>query len=298
MENIENDRYKMALEGSGFGLFDWDVLTGDVFYSEKWKEILGYESDEIENSFKIWKKLVHPDDLEGVMKKVEELLKDETTQYDVEVRMLCKNGNYKWINARGKVAERDKNGKPIRVIGTHNDIDDKKRMEKEWIEVNKTLNMQKNIIEREQRFSEMAINSPGITYQFFAKNDGTNGFNYISPNVGEMFGFSTDQTSKDWNLGELIHIEDKERFFKTMEEAIIGFKEFNYEGRILASKGLKWVQIISRPMLKEDEILFNGIILDITERKKIEEELKTSRENEITISTELEKQNNKFKAGL
>ena len=298
MENIALDSYKLAMENSDFGLFDWNIKTGKVLYSEKWCEILGYNSNEIENNFSTWEKLVHPDDLKIITKKVEALLKDETPQYDVEFRMLCKNGRYKWINARSRVVERDFQNNPIRVIGTHNDIDDKKQMEQEWIEVNKILNMQKNLIEREQLFYEMAINSPGITYQFFAKNDGTKGFNYISPNIGDIFGFSTDQTANDWNLGEMIHPEDKERFFTSIDLAIKKFKEFNFEGRIVGEKGIKWVQIISRPMLKKDEILFNGIILDITERKKIEEELKSSRENETNISSELEKQNSIFKTLL
>ncbi len=116
MENINLESYKLALEVSDFGLFEWNVKTGKVLYSEKWCEILGYNQNEIENDFKTWENLVHPEDLKITIKKVEALLKNEVHQYDVEFRMLCKTGEYKWINARGKVVERDSQGEPIRVI--------------------------------------------------------------------------------------------------------------------------------------------------------------------------------------
>ena len=116
-------------------------------------------------------------------------------------------------------------------------------------------------------FSDMTLNSPGVIYQFYARKDGSTGFYYISPKVYEMFGLSTDSISGDWGLGQRVHPDEKEGFISSVMQAV---REFNYECRLVTKKGTQWCQFLSRPMKKGDEVIFNGIILDISERKKHE----------------------------
>jgi len=119
----ENEkRWMLALAGTGDGVWDWNIVTNQTYYSTGWKDMLGYELDDLENNFETWGKLVHPDDLPEVMSTIDKHLKVETQAYTAEYRMRAKNGNYKWILDRGKIIEKDKKGTPVRMIGTHSDI--------------------------------------------------------------------------------------------------------------------------------------------------------------------------------
>lgn len=124
-------RWQYALEGSEDGVWDWNVQTNEIFFSKRWKEILGFAEHEIENNFMQWIKRIHPSDQDLVHQERQRHLAGETPQYMVEYRMLCKDGVYKWILVRGKVVARDEQGKPLRMIGTHTDITERKRSEEE-----------------------------------------------------------------------------------------------------------------------------------------------------------------------
>ena len=115
-------RWKFAIDGSGDGLWDWNVLQGTVFFSTRWKEMLGFTEDEIGNSLSEWSQRIYPDELARVMADVQSHLDGLTPIYLHEYRILCKDGSWKWIHDRGLVVSRDEAGKPLRVIGTHADI--------------------------------------------------------------------------------------------------------------------------------------------------------------------------------
>ena len=122
-------RWQFALEGSGDGIWDWNIDTDSVFFSHQWKAMLGYEDQEIEDNIEEWWKRVHPDDLDECHREIERHLKGEVPVYHCEHRVLCKDGTYKWILDRGKVILWSASGKPLRAIGTHSDITERKRSE-------------------------------------------------------------------------------------------------------------------------------------------------------------------------
>ena len=122
-------RWRFALEGSGNGVWDWNTVTNRVFFSEQWKAMLGYDEKEIDDTLNEWDSRVHPDDKDAVHADIEAHLSGQTAFYQNEHRVLCKDGSYKWILDRGKVIEWTNDGKPLRVIGTHSDISDRKRVE-------------------------------------------------------------------------------------------------------------------------------------------------------------------------
>lgn len=127
--DISEKRWQFALEGAGDGVWDWNTQTNEVFYSKKWKNMLGYSENEITNVFASWENLIHPDDRNKTLTQVEKLISNEIDLYEAEYRLLCKDGSYKWILAKGKVLVRDKNNNPLRCIGTHKDISDRKQRE-------------------------------------------------------------------------------------------------------------------------------------------------------------------------
>ncbi len=133
MERLEESeaRWQFALEGAGDGMWDWNLQTNKIFFSWRWKEMLGYSGGEISDSLDEWSKRVHPDDLRDAMASVQKHLNGKTPFYVSEHRMKCKDGRYKWILDRGKVIARSEDGKPTRMIGTHSDIDERKKTENE-----------------------------------------------------------------------------------------------------------------------------------------------------------------------
>jgi len=131
-------RWQFSVDGSDLGLWDWNILTNEVFFSKQWKNMLGYADDEIEGSFDAWEKLLHPDDIQKVMDTLNKYLRGESRSYNNEIRMLCKDGTYKWIHDKGKIVSYAKDGKPKRMIGTHADITEKKLSELELMKSNAT----------------------------------------------------------------------------------------------------------------------------------------------------------------
>lgn len=119
-------RWRFAIEGAGDGLWDWNVSESSVFFSTRWKEMLGFSEEEIGHHLDEWEKRVHPDDKAQVMTDLQNHLSGATSLYVNEHRMQTKNGGWIWILDRGVVVSRDPSGKPLRMIGTHSDITEQK----------------------------------------------------------------------------------------------------------------------------------------------------------------------------
>jgi len=123
------ERWQFALEGSGDGVWDWNLKTNAVFYSKQYKSMLGFEDHEFANTFEEWKRIIHPEDLNWVIKEFERHISGKTSYLSMEYRLQCKDGSYKWIFSRGKVMSYDIDGKPLRIVGTQADITDRKKAE-------------------------------------------------------------------------------------------------------------------------------------------------------------------------
>ncbi len=115
-------RWQFALEGLDQGVWDWNMEADTVYFSPGWKAMLGYGDDEIGNHFDEWRGRVHEEDLPKAYATLKAHFRGERPLYEVEHRMRCKDGSWKWILTRGKVMERFPDGKPKRMIGTHADV--------------------------------------------------------------------------------------------------------------------------------------------------------------------------------
>jgi PAS domain S-box-containing protein len=122
------ERWQLALRGNNDGLFDWNIASGEVFFSARWKQILGYEEEELENRSEEWESRVHPDDLPRVQRELRDHRDRKTAFYATEYRMRSKDGSYKWILARGQ-ALWDEQGNAVRLVGSHRDITEGKLAE-------------------------------------------------------------------------------------------------------------------------------------------------------------------------
>jgi len=123
------ERWQFALEGSGDGVWDWDVISQKVFFSKQWKEMLGYKDHEITDSIDEWERRIHPDDKKTVVLHLHEHFNGKSPLFVNEHRVLGADGSYKWILARGKVISNSIENDVFRVLGTFSDISDRKHAE-------------------------------------------------------------------------------------------------------------------------------------------------------------------------
>ncbi len=123
------ERWQFALEGAGDGLWDWNTLTGKIYFSRQWKQMIGFAENEIGDTIHEWNRRIHPDDRDKVHAKLNRHLEGKSSTYISQYRFRCKDGTYRWILDRGKVITRDEDGKPLRIIGTHTDITEHKKTE-------------------------------------------------------------------------------------------------------------------------------------------------------------------------
>ncbi len=128
---LNEERMQLALEGSGDGLWDWDISNGEVYLSPRWLEMLGYGLDELSGQIQTWAHLIHPDDETKVMDILQAHLRDRSVPYTFEYRMRHKSGQWRWLANYGKVVACDAAGNPSRMVGIHRDIHDRKMAEEQ-----------------------------------------------------------------------------------------------------------------------------------------------------------------------
>ena len=131
-------RYEVAVMGSSDGLWDWDLLTQAVYFSPRWKNMLGYEDGELQSSFEVFRGLLHPDDVQRVLAAVDTYLKAHEGSYKVEFRARHKDGTYRWILSRG-AALRDELGNAVRFAGSHTDVTERKQAEEQIVRMQREL---------------------------------------------------------------------------------------------------------------------------------------------------------------
>jgi PAS domain S-box-containing protein len=124
-------RLDRVIDGAQLGLWDRDIASGHLTFNERWTEMLGYQLDELEQHERSWQRLIHPEDLPRVTSALESHLQGRTPFYEIEHRLQTKDGGWKWVLTRGSVVQRDDDGRPLRVSGTHIDLTDRKRAEAE-----------------------------------------------------------------------------------------------------------------------------------------------------------------------
>ena len=146
------ERLALVLESAELGMWDWNVPSGKVLFNEQWASMLGYELAEITQDLSTWEELVHPDDKDRVLKQLQDHLDNRAPRYASEQRLRTKQGGWKWVLDTGKVIERDAEGHPLRAVGIHQDISDRKYM-------------QQNLV-RQERLAAVGQLAAGVAHDF------------------------------------------------------------------------------------------------------------------------------------
>jgi PAS domain S-box-containing protein len=136
----ESERLNNVLEGTLAGTWEWNIETGETIYNKRWAQLLGYDIDEIKpHKVSTGFELMHPDDIAGTDAKLNQYFRGECDLYEAEFRMKHKNGNWIWLQDRGKIFKWNAQGKPLMMAGTHQDITNRKLAEEQVRKLSKAI---------------------------------------------------------------------------------------------------------------------------------------------------------------
>ncbi len=253
----------LAVAGSGTGIWDRNVVTGEIRYSAAWKAILGYTENELTDRIEDSYQRLHPDDLPYVQAAMQDHFEGRTESYEVEHRIRCKDGRYKWICSRGKVTSRDSAGRALRMVGTSTDITSIREMAEQLRE---TVDLITNLTDQ----------VPGLVFQCSRGPDGRMAFPYVSAGISDIYELAPEAVARDATCIEaLIHPDDLAAYRASFDESAASLASWHLEYRVcLPAQGLRWRLGDAKPQrLSEGATVWHGFITDITERKRIESEL-------------------------
>ncbi|GFE60905.1 PAS domain-containing sensor histidine kinase [Geobacter sp. AOG2] len=145
-----NERYMLAVQGASDSIWDWDLETNTAFVSSRWKEVLGYGENEIDNVMDEWMNLIHPDDYRTALETLNGYLEGRIPEFCLEYRLRHQDGSYRWVLTRG-ACFRDDDGNPHRMAGSHTDITERKLAEQQLLaETAERLRTEQDLREKER----------------------------------------------------------------------------------------------------------------------------------------------------
>ena len=252
------ERLSLAFAGAQEGVWDWNLETGYVVYSTRWKQMLGYADEEIEPNVSAWERLLHPDDHERARQLNAAVARGERT-YQAEFRLRHKNGHYVDVLSRGLPVRREASGPVIRIVGTHFDLTERKRAEAA-------------LRESEER----------LTLAFEGAQEGVYDWNLetgavvYSSQWKRMLGYEDHEIEPHISAFErLIHPDDLARATRVNVGVAGGDKPYVVEFRLRHKDG-HYVHVLSRgfPVRREPGgpvVRIVGTHFDLTERRQNEE---------------------------
>nr|WP_317270252.1 PAS domain-containing protein [Arthrospira sp. PLM2.Bin9] len=268
-------RLELALESSHIGLWDWNIQTNQVVFNQQWRSLLGYEQHEIDNDLEEWQSRVHPEDLPRVYEDINQHLQKHTPFYQNEHRLRSKDDCYKWVSTKGRVVSWDRQGDPVRFIGTYTDISEQQAALRERKQAEIALVQLSNQLKKAQEVARLGHWSFDLATQKIT----------WSEEIFRLFGRSLDQ--KEPSFEELLlqlYPSDRTLLLERMTAAEQGTPQ-NFDFSIVRTDGaVRYVNCRIELETQEHQLVrLFGVVMDITERRVAELEL----ERFFTISLDL-----------
>ncbi|KFG93818.1 diguanylate cyclase [Burkholderia paludis] len=253
----------LALTESGTGVWDRNVESGEIHYSPAWKAMLGYAPHELSTRIEDAYERLHPDDRDDVKAAMLAHFERRTGCYEVEHRVRCKDGTYKWIRSRGKVISRDRNDRALRMVGTTTDI-------------TALRELAARLRDAAALVTDLTDHVPGLVFQLQQAPNGRRFFSYASAGVRDIYELTPEQIARGAEAVETrIHPADLAAYRQSLHESSARLTPWRLEYRVLLpGQGLRWREGDARPQRTADGgTVWHGFITDATERKHIEAEL-------------------------
>ena len=253
------ERLRLAFAGAQEGVWDWNLETGAVVYSERWKRMLGYADDEIEPHVRAWERLLHPDDRGSAEALAEEVMRDKRP-YVAEFRLRHKDGHYINVLTRGLPIRRDPRGPVVRIVGTHLDITERKRTESALRESEERLTLA--FAGAQEGVWDWNLDTDAVVY---------------SPRWKQMLGYSDEEIEPHVSAWErLVHPDDRAAAERAHQSVARGQPTYEAEFRLRHKDG-HYVHVLSRgfPVRRDPGgpvARIVGTHFDLTERQKREAE--------------------------
>ncbi|MFT5534957.1 MAG: diguanylate cyclase (GGDEF)-like protein/PAS domain S-box-containing protein [Burkholderiaceae bacterium] len=254
---------ELAIEGSGTGVWDRNVVTGRIHYSRGWKALLGYAEADLTDGIEESYTRIHPDDLAYVQAEMQAHFDRRTDSYAVEHRIRCSDGSYKWVCSRGKVIERDEHGQALRMTGTTTDVS-------EIHALANSLQQSINLI------TNLTNAIPGMAYHYSVAHDGTAAYCYVSQGIDDIYELTPAQvTGKGALIDARLHPDDLADWQTSLQTCTASLQPWHHDYRvILPRQGHCWRNVHANPSRQADgSTQWHGFITDITERKCLDLEL-------------------------
>jgi len=275
---MREERLTLVMEGINDGIWDWDLKTDQVYYSPRWKEMLGYKEEEVPNEFEAWRELVHPEDIDQALVEIKDYLGGRSPQYNLEHRLRHRDGSYRWMLARG-TALRDETGKPYRMVGSHTDITSRKLVEGSLRQSEANL---RSLMENAENF---------VVYQVAVDRSNSHGGRVVlvSPSIKEILGVSDPYDFDSW-FNDL-HPEDYPRVLeanrRAVEEGIPYSETVRWYHR--GKQAWIWIHTAYTPVSAPGGEIshFNGLMFDSSKQKRAEAELEESQRRLSTLISNL-----------
>ncbi len=286
---LNQERLQLALGSSEQGLWDWDIISGRVYYDTHWAELLGYRLDEMDQTIETWKNSIHPFDKNFVLAALDLHHQGQLPIFDVEHRAQHKNGDWVWLCARGRVIERDQQGHPLRMIGTIENIGRRKEAEAELKGANTRLSEQNTALReigqklrRQEEESRKLAHIASRTDNAVILTDVDANIVWVNEAFHGMTGYSFDEAVGK-NPGRLLQgPETNLETVSYMREQLKNGRGYSVEIVNYSKVGQKyWSAIEVQPIFDQAGELTNFMAMerDITERRRVEFELEKAKES-------------------
>lgn len=261
--SLRNDehRLRLALEGTGEGVWDWRIDQDLVYYSDKWKSIVGIRGPILDRTRAAWLKRVHHADLPAMLERLDACLNSVDEIYSCTYRVWHESQHWIWVRSSGSVVERDANGKPLRMIGT-------------LVDITHSVTMQQQLDASHARLSQLAKQVPGALFELLMEKNGHTTCTYISMMAHELFEFSPEELQADCRLlFDRIAPRDRSRLHRALQESAAHLIQLRVEFQVqLPKKGLRWREVIATPTRGDDGLtVWHGFTDDISLRKSTEQ---------------------------
>lgn len=182
---VSEKRYKLAMEGANDGLWELDLIKNTTFLSPKTLDMIGLDNEKLIIDLDLWKSFIHPDDVENLNKNLQEHILGNSEKYRAEYRVKCKNGDYRWILAKGIVMNNHK-GKPIKVVGSHTDTTERKNAEEKIY--NLAYFDRITGLPNRTYFEDKLCNRIQTNENTFILSIGLNGLKNVNDSLGYVYG--------------------------------------------------------------------------------------------------------------